>query len=502
MPGFPIPAKSMDVLVLLEQARRMHARTRMDDKGANGMKYDVIVVGGGFSGAIAAIAAAREGAKTLLVEQYGFLGGMLTAAGVGQMMTFHADRMLLIRGVTNEVIQRMVKKGKSAGHVFDTTGYTYTVTPFDAEGLKTELETMCVEENVDILYHTMLAGVKRNGAVIDAVTLCNKSGLTDYSARVYVDATGDADLAAFAGVECKKGNPCTGKSQATTMMLRVNNVDTDACKAYIRDHDEEFPRLEHDTYKVYRAKQLSIGGFTQTTERAKREGAFTLSRKDVLFFETSNDGEYIINTSHLVEYDTLDPFAYSKAEIEGRRQANEIYEMFKAYIPGFENARMMFTGPFLGIRSSRQIVGMYTLSDDDLYECRQFEDAVAHSSYPIDVHGAEKPGEKSGARETGMTHAEENRHYWGKIRSLPYRCMVNPVVDNLITVGRCVSVSYRAQGAFRTAPIVGAIGHAGGIAAALAAKAQTAARDVRVDKLQERIRAQGGYIQTNDQTTP
>jgi flavin-dependent dehydrogenase len=227
--------------------------------------YDVIIVGGGFSGAIAAIAAAREGAKTLIIEQYGFLGGMLTAAGVGPMMTFHADKMLLVRGITDEVIQRMVKKGKSPGHVFDTTGYTYTVTPFDAEGLKTELEEMALEENVDILYHTMFCGVKVEDAAITTITVCNKSGLTQYSARVFIDASGDADLSVMAGVQYTKGSPDTGKSQAMTMMVRVNNVNTEACKAYIRDHDEEFPRLEHDTHKVYRATQLSIGGFTLTT---------------------------------------------------------------------------------------------------------------------------------------------------------------------------------------------------------------------------------------------
>jgi hypothetical protein len=453
--------------------------------------YDVIVVGGGFSGAIAAIAAAREGARTLIVEQYGFLGGMLTAAGVGPMMTFHADKMLLIRGITDEVIQRMVKKGKSAGHIFDTTGYTYTVTPFDAEGLKTELEEMAVEENIDILYHTMFCGARVVDSNITTITVCNKAGLTEYSAKVFIDASGDADLSAAAGVKFNKGSPDTGKSQAMTMMLRVNNVNTESCKAYIRDHDEEFPRLEHDTYKVYRAKQLSIGGFTLTTDRAKQDGAFTLRRKDVLFFETSNDGEYIINTSHITEYDNLDPVGYSRAEIEGRRQANEIFDMFKKYIPGFEQARLMYTGPFVGVRSSRQIIGMYTLDDNDIYECSQFPDAIAHSAYPVDVHSV-KPMESL----TGMTHAEENRFYWGKIRSLPYRCIVNPVINNLITVGRCVSVSYRAQGAFRTAPIVGAIGHAGGTAAALTAKAGCAARDVNIETLQEHIRRQGGYIQT------
>ncbi len=457
--------------------------------------YDVIVVGGGFSGAIAAIASAREGAHTLLVEQYGFLGGMLTAAGVGPMMTFHAGEQLLVQGIADEVVKRLVGKGKSPGHIFDTTGYTYTVTPFDVEGLKTELEEMAQEAGVKLLYHTMLAGVRMQNGRVAAITVCNKAGLTELTAKAYVDATGDGDLSAMCGVPFRKGSPETGKSQAMTMMLRVNNVDTQRCKAYIRDHDEEFPRLEHDTQKVYRADRLSIGGFTVTAPRAAREEALSFPLKAVLFFETSNKGEFIINTSHIIGLESLDPFDYTKAEIEGRRQANELFLLFRKHIPGFEEARLMFTGPFVGVRSSRQIEGMYTLSDEDMYACTAFPDAVAHSAYPIDVHEA-TPANQPEKKKSDASHFEENRRYWGKIRSLPYRCLVNPVADNLITVGRCVSVSYRAQGAFRTAPIVGAIGHAGGVAAAIASQGALPARDVDVALLQARIRAQGGYIQT------
>ena len=455
--------------------------------------YDVLVVGGGFSGAIAAIAAARCGARTLLVEQYGFLGGMLTAAGVGPMMTFHAGETLIVRGIADEVIQRLQRKGLSPGHIFDTTGYTYTVTPFDAEGLKTELEEMALEAGVELLYHTMLADVQVESGDIASVQLCGKAGLFRVRAKVYVDATGDADLSARAGVPFHIGSPSTGTPQAMTMMLRVNNVDVECTRAYIRAHDEEFPRLEHDTHKVDRACRLSIGGFTRTTERAVAEGALSFSRRDVLFFETSNPGEVIINTSHLEGFDNLDPHSLTMAEIEGRRQANELYRMFRKYIPGFEEARLLYTGPFVGVRSSRQIVGLYTLSDDDVYACREFPDAIAFSAYPVDVHEAGNQGQNDASRRFA-SHAEENRYYWGKIRSLPYRCLVNAQVSNLLTVGRCTSVSYRAQGAFRTAPIVGAIGHAGGLAAALSAKAGIAPRDLDPNLLRETLRADGAYL--------
>ena len=455
--------------------------------------YDVLVVGGGFSGAIAAIAAARRGARTLLVEQYGFLGGMLTAAGVGPMMTFHAGDTLLIRGIPDEVIQRLQKKGLSPGHIFDTTGYTYTVTPFDAEGLKTELEEMALEAGVELLYHVMLADVKTEDGNIASVQLCGKAGLFSVRARVYIDATGDADLSARAGVPFHVGNPQTGTPQAMTMMLRVNNVDVERTRAYIRAHDEEFPRLEHDTHKVDRACRLSIGGFTRTTERAVAEGALHFSRRDVLFFETNNPGEIIINTSHLEGFDNLDPRSLTRAEIEGRRQANELFHMFRRYIPGFERAQLLYTGPFVGVRSSRQIVGLYTLSDEDVYACRAFPDAIAFSAYPIDVHEAGNQGQNDASRRFA-SHAEENRYYWGRIRSLPYRCLINAKVGNLLTVGRCTSVSYRAQGAFRTAPIVGAIGQAGGLAAALSAEAGIAPRDLRPEDLRAALQKEGFFF--------
>ena len=389
----------------------------------------------------------------------------------------------LIFGIFEEILNRLDEMG----------GLGPDRATFDDECMKLVLQRMCAEAGVQLLLHAEVEQVHVKGERLSAVRVSSVSGIEFLAAECFVDATGDADLSARAGVPFHIGSPSTGTPQAMTMMLRVNNVDVERTRAYIRAHDEEFPRLEHDTHKVDRACRLSIGGFTRTTERAVAEGALSFSRRDVLFFETSNPGEVIINTSHLEGFDNLDPHSLTMAEIEGRRQANELYRMFRKYIPGFEEARLLYTGPFVGVRSSRQIVGLYTLSDDDVYACREFPDAIAFSAYPVDVHEAGNQGQNDASRRFA-SHAEENRYYWGKIRSLPYRCLVNAQVGNLLTVGRCTSVSYRAQGAFRTAPIVGAIGHAGGLAAALSAKAGIAPRDLDPNLLRETLRADGAYL--------
>ena len=157
--------------------------------------YDVAVVGGGISGCIAAIAAARYGANVILIERYGFLGGTLTACGTGPMMTFHAGDVQAVQGITDELIERLKAKGLSPGHIFDTTGYTYTVTPFSAEGMKRELETMMTETSVTLLYHSMVCDIEYINGRINSVEVCGKSGKRRIEAKIFVDASGDCDIA-------------------------------------------------------------------------------------------------------------------------------------------------------------------------------------------------------------------------------------------------------------------------------------------------------------------
>lgn len=385
-------------------------------------KYDILIVGGGISGSMAAISAAREGAKVLLVEQYGFLGGMLTAAGVGPMMTFHAGDIQVVKGVTDELICRLKAKGKSLGHIYDTTRYTYTVTPFDAEAMKLELDLMFEEAGADVLFHTMLAAVNTSGDKIQSITVCNKVGLSELSAKVYVDATGDADLSAWAGVPCTKGRG-DGKCQPATMKMKMMDVNVDTIRQYIKQTPGDFPTLKSDVDSIDNGKRLSIGGFLSLVEKAKANGDFDIQRDSLLIFETSNPGEVIINTSRIFGCDSTDPASLSNAEVEGRKQVAILDNFLKKYVPGFENSKLMFSGPNIGIRSSRQIVGKYTLTASDILEFRKSDDSIAFCGYPIDIHPID-----AGQRDDFIVPNFDKGGYYG----ISFNCMVNDTISNLI----------------------------------------------------------------------
>ncbi|MFC7677929.1 FAD-dependent oxidoreductase [Paenibacillus sp. GCM10028914] len=446
-------------------------------------KYDVIVMGGGISGAMAAVAAASSGARTLIVESHGFLGGTLTANGVGPMMTFHAGEKLAIQGFTDQLIERLKKLGKSPGHIFDTVGFTYSVTPFDAEAMKHELELMVTESGGEILYHTMLAGVKTENGRIVSITVCNKSGLSEIEGSVFIDGTGDGDLSVGAGAEFTKGRESDGAMQPMTLKMKMYNVDIPKVKQYIHAHPEDFPLYNGDTSIIEKSSRLSVGGFDSLFKEAKAKGEISIPRENILFFETNNPGEVIMNTTRILGHDATDAMSLSRAEMVGRKQCRELELFVRKYIPGFENAVVESTGPSIGVRGSRQIKGVYTLTAEDLLEQRMFEDAIAHSGYPIDIHSPDGEGTKHQKLE------------WGGMYSIPYSCMITDSVRNLIVIGRCISATFEAQAAMRTTPTTGAIGHAGGVAAALAAKEEIDVQDVNIKEVQQILKEQGAYLE-------
>ena len=173
-------------------------------------QYDLVVVGGGIAGSMAAVAAGREGLRVLLIEEEGYLGGSLTACGTGPMMTFHAGETQVVRGLVDEMIQRLVQKGLSVGHIVDSTGYTYTVTPFDSEGMKRELELMCLEAGVQLLYHTSTVEAKVMDGRLATITCLCAGNLFTVQGAYFIDASGDADLIAMAGIPFEQGRETDG----------------------------------------------------------------------------------------------------------------------------------------------------------------------------------------------------------------------------------------------------------------------------------------------------
>lgn len=449
--------------------------------------YDVVVAGGGVSGTVAAIAAARAGARTLVVEQTGYLGGTLTSCGVAPMMTFFAGDKQVIRGIMQEIVDRLTARGSSCGHIEDTTRYVKYITPFDAEGLKLVLDEMVQEAGCEVLFHTFTGGVAREERRISALAVCNKDGLHELRAKVYIDATGDGDVMAWAGEEFTKGRPQDGVAQPMTMKMKYCNVDTAAIKGYIKDHLEEFPRLEHNLDLLETDAPLAVAGFDALFRQAKEAGELSIPREDVLMFETCRPGEFVVNTTRLLNCDATDAVSLSRAELEGRRQCAQLDRFFRTRVPGFERALLEFTGPSVGIRGSRQMVGKYVLTADDVLTARRFHSVIAHTGYPIDIHSPDGEG-------TATHYIGENggRTYY----DIPYEVMVPQRTDNLLVVGQCVSVSFEAQASIRLTPSVGAMGQAAGIAAALATQNGITVDSVDIGELQRLLRESGAYLET------
>lgn len=447
-------------------------------------EYDVVICGGGVSGCTAAIAAARSGASVMVVEQNGYLGGSLTACGVGPMMTFHAGDKQIIRGIMQELVEALQARGWSSGHVADTKQYTSTVTPFSSEGLKLVLDEKLRQAGCEVLFHTFLGGVEVADGKIRSITVYNKDGMHTLFGKVFVDATGDGDLAAWSAETMTRGRPEDGVAQPMTMNVKYCGVDTKRLKDYVLTHPERFSRLVPHM-ELFRADiPFDLEGFEEEFKRAKQEGRLSISRENILMFGTGREGEYILNTTRIVEHDATDAASLSEAEYLGRKQCAELDAFVHETIPGFEHAMVEFTGPSVGVRGSRQLVGKYTLTAEDILECRNFPDRIAYSSYPIDIHNPKGEG-------TASRFISRRGSYY----SLPYAIMVGQKTKNLLVTGRCVSATFEAQAAIRTTPTVGAMGQAAGIAAAMAAKEHVDTANVDVARLQQALVEQGAYLE-------
>lgn len=448
----------------------------------NKLNFDIIVIGGGPAGVTAAIAAARCGADVLLVERHGFLGGMLTAAGTGPMISFHTGQTQVVRGIPDELIQRLASKGFSPGHMEDFVGFCATVTPFSAEGMKLVMEEMCMEAGVTLLYHTTFIDCTMDGDRITGVRLFAKNGFFEAHAKIYIDASADADLAVSAGIRTVYGRESDGIAQPMTLNILVGGVDRDKVIAYVQsERDDMLPTVPFDKLRIIPRTGIQ-GGYSKLNQ-ARDDGVITVKNKALLMFETNTPGQFIVNMTHMHHLNSIDAFGLTEAEIEGRKQAQQLFRMFQKYIPGFENAHIIQTGPNIGIRESRKIDGVYKLTEYDVIANVMFEDAVAMGGYPVDVHSPN--GFDDGKT---LPHLEPGTWY-----SVPYRCLVTNEVSNLIVAGRCISTTHLACGATRVTPVLMAISQGAGTASALALKTGCHVKDIDT-KLLRKILAKNGVF--------
>lgn len=438
---------------------------------------DVIVVGGGPAGICASIAAAREGAKVLLVEQGGFCGGMATLGMVGPFMTSYdrkGERMI-IRGLFEEIVNRMVERGYAihpsqvrAGTGFSSwivLGHDH-VTPFEPEGLKLVLDDMLEEAGVKILYHTQFLRPLMNDSAIEGVEVASKSGLQTIYGKVVIDCTGDGDVAARAGVPFEKGNEELGLMQPATMFFHICNCDEKAMDADVQANINNF----------YRKDGINYRSFHWRVSQARENGDWRMNRVSLGLFRMPKPDEWCVNTSRIMNVDATDNESLTRAEIEGRRQAEDILKFLRKYVPGCENAKLKSTGSYIGIRESRHIKGDYRLTADDLLSAKVPEDSILLSANSVDVHGRFGPASNE--------YVPINGDYYG----VPYRSLIAYGVEGLLLAGRCVSADSTAAGAIRVMPPCMAMGQAAGTAAAMATKAGVSPRSIDAQALRARLK--------------
>jgi glycine/D-amino acid oxidase-like deaminating enzyme len=437
---------------------------------------DVLVVGAGPAGLAAAISSARHGARTLLVEQYGYVGGNLTAGLVGPCMTSYSldGSEQLIRGVFEEMILRMEAEGSAIhpSHVpagspyagFITYGHD-KVTPFDPEALKAVAAEMCLEAGVELLLHAMVVQTRMEGDRVTGVVVASKSGLEVIEASVIVDCSADADVAARAGVNVRVGRDEDGLTQPMTLFFRIGNVDDAVVEEYARTHPDD------------------IRPFASIVETARQTGEFTIPRRGVGLYKTLQAGVWRVNTTRVQRRDGTDVGDLTQAEIEGRRQVTDLVGFFRRRLPGFADCVLLDTAATIGVRETRRIVGEYTLSLDDLATGRDFDDVIGLCGYPVDIHSP-----------TGSGGGVSEEMHTADAYQIPYRCMVPLGCEQLLVAGRSVSSTHEALGAIRVMPPAFAMGQAAGTAAALSLAEGVTPRSVDISRLQAALLADGAYL--------
>ncbi len=435
--------------------------------------YDVIVCGGGPAGIAAAVAAARNGAKTLLIEKNAFVGGC-AASGLPFLNFFNRNRVQVIRGVGEELVQRMQAEQAALPHILTSGGHVDSITMIDSEWVKICAEQMLLECGCALLYDSVVCACRVENGRLCAITVANKAGLTQLEAKCFVDATGDADLVYFAGGQFAQGRDGDHMTQAMSLVCRMANVDVEKVSS-------RFPLSPIVTTPLgadHAYNTHVTGKLTQWNDVLRRMQLFDHDDHD-FWAGTCRDGELTyVNVTRVSGLDATDPQELTQANIEARRQLRGMMHFFNDYIDGMQNAYIASTPNGIGIRETRRIRGVYELSGEDVLQGRQFPDAIAHNGYCIDIH--DPSGKKWGAR---FIQSERSAY------DIPYRCLVPRTLDGLLVAGRCISASHDAQGSIRIMPACMATGEAAGTAAALAVRSGCQPRAVDVAALQKALAA-------------
>lgn len=458
-------------------------------------EFDVIVAGGGMAGVCAAVAAARNGARTLLTDRYAFLGGNATAGLLGNFLTFHNMKgEQICEGIPQEVVDGCIALGgafrQHRGHLPNAYGNSFSVTPIDAEVLKLVAQKLCLSAGVRIALNTYTVGPLVEGNKVVGIRTFDKSGESRIRGNVIVDCTGDADLVAKADGAFQQGDE-QGRTMSISLFSRLGNVDLEKHFLYVKANPGEF-MLAEDPFigktKAEKAKELNhwmdfplVTGHYTAVKEAQSKGEFHPNRQRVVFSVTTTPGVVTINSTSLLGYNPVGGEALTRAAIEGREQLFHVYDFYRKYVPGFEQSFIVDSASALGVRESRRIVGVETLTDKGCVEGRKSERDIGRGAYCLDVHQA------SGIIE--HLHIDNGDSY-----GIPYGCLVPRDLDGVLVAGRCLSSERFANGSARNQAHIQAMGQAAGTAAAMSVKSGCQPREIDVSALRKTLTAQGALV--------
>ena len=439
-------------------------------------EVDVLVVGGGPSGIMAAEAASAPGVKVMLIESRGYLGGNLT---IGLPILSFLDRKgkPIIQGMPQNLIDRLRAQNAATPHRPCDLHVSHTM--IDCEKVKTIALEIMEEKGVEVLMYVFVSNVIMDGDRIKGVVIESKEGTQVILAKTVIDCTGDGDVAFHAGAICEKGSKEDGGMQPPTLMFCMKGVNVAELRENVADHPEIFD-IDIMKNEYFRPdKNFIIVGFRDMINKARAAGLKIAVDRTILITGLAKD-EIWVNMSRVCGVDSTSPSSYTHGEIEARRQNEQIAEYLKRFIPGFENAWVEKVASFMGIRESRRVIGKYVLTENDILTCRRFPDAVLVASYPVDMHNP-KGGDCT------LRYCDESY-------DIPYGCFVPQKIEGLLVAGRCASTTHEAMASTRVMSTCMAMGQAVGTAARLCTLHNILPSEVNTDELRKALIKDGAYL--------
>lgn len=449
------------------------------------IKTDVAVFGGGAGGISAAVASARQGAKTIIVDRLGFLGGGMTT-GLPLLGFLDAKRRKVTGGFAQEIVDRLTEMGGSYGHrVCPFHNSTTVINPLYARIVSFD---MIKKNNIQPFLHCEVIGANVDNGKLTSVTVMGKGTEIEIHAKVFVDATGDGDVAYLAGARYEKGQKGTGIMQPPTLMFDIGGVKLEKFFDYLEVHPEELPygsgldhiRPGYDAAFFRESPNHVFFGLNALISRLRAEGKCPIDRDTVIYINQPIKDHVAINTIRILDFDGTDIRDLSRGEMEGHLQILPLIKMLQENVPGFKNCYLSSINPTIGVRETRRILGKKMLHKDKVINGEVPSDTIGLGSYIIDIHNGEGNG----------TYIKTLDEPYG----IPYGCTIAADIDGLMLSGRCISVDAVVFGSSRVMSTCMAVGQGVGVGAALAIKHGISPSDVDTDEIRSILLQQGAIL--------